>query len=109
MTAEELAEALPVCCPGCGAFTQTIEPEEPGYYGGNRKQTRKLIASHKETTEEENVVPETGGSTAVTEGAVVEEKASSGPLPEQTGAAEESTAPVPTQGMPSLLPCPRFG
>ncbi|KAJ6017361.1 hypothetical protein N7451_000740 [Penicillium sp. IBT 35674x] len=98
VTAEELAKALPVCCPGCGAFTQTVEPEEPGYYGGNRKQTRKLIASHKGTTDKENVAPEARESTEVAESAVIEEKAAGDPLPEQSGATEEPTAPLPTQG-----------
>lgn len=103
VTAEELAEALPVCCPGCGAFTQTVEPEEPGYYGGNRKQTRKLIASHKGTTDKENVAPEARESIEVAESAAIEEEAA--PLPEQTGATEEPTAPLPTQGMLSQLAC----
>lgn len=105
VTAEELAEVLPVCCPGCGAFTQTVEPDEPGYYGGNRKQTRKLIASHKGTTDKENVAPEAREPTEVAESAVIEEKAASDPLPEQTGATEEQTAPLPTQGMLSQFAC----
>lgn len=42
-TSENLIEILPVSCPGCGAFSQTIEPDEPGYYGATRKQTRKLL------------------------------------------------------------------
>lgn len=42
---EELTEVLPICCPGCGAPSQTIEPNEPGYYSTGRKQTRKLLAS----------------------------------------------------------------
>ncbi|KAJ6090207.1 hypothetical protein N7486_009022 [Penicillium sp. IBT 16267x] len=98
VTAEELAEALPVCCPGCGAFTQTIEPEEPGYYGGNRKQTRKLLASHKGTADKETAASEATEPTDVAEDVDIEKKAVSSPLPEQTGAAEESTAPMPTQG-----------
>ncbi|PYI21365.1 hypothetical protein BO99DRAFT_400951 [Aspergillus violaceofuscus CBS 115571] len=35
-------ESLPVCCPGCGAYAQTVEPDEPGYYGKTRKHIRKL-------------------------------------------------------------------
>ncbi|KAJ5088829.1 hypothetical protein N7456_012445 [Penicillium angulare] len=49
----EFATALPICCPGCGAFTQTIEPEEPGYYGGGRRQTRKLLARRKNEADKE--------------------------------------------------------
>lgn len=51
-TVENLTDVLPVCCPGCGAFSQTIEPDEPGYYGASRKQTRKLLASRKDAIEE---------------------------------------------------------
>ncbi|RAL09641.1 uncharacterized protein BO97DRAFT_395961 [Aspergillus homomorphus CBS 101889] len=35
-------DLLPICCPGCGAYAQTVEPSEPGYYSRTRKQTRKL-------------------------------------------------------------------
>ncbi|KAJ5168001.1 uncharacterized protein N7482_003595 [Penicillium canariense] len=48
---EHLTDVLPTCCPGCGAFSQTIDPDEPGYYGANRKQTRKLLASKREAIE----------------------------------------------------------
>ena len=34
---------LPILCPGCGAFTQTISPEQPGFYGTNRKSVRALM------------------------------------------------------------------
>jgi hypothetical protein len=108
VTAEELAEVLPVCCPGCGAFTQTIEPDEPGYYGGNRKQTRKLIASHKGAVDKEKSVIKFTEPIEVADGVIEQEEAVSDPLPEQTGAAEESTAPVPTEGMPSRLACLLF-
>jgi hypothetical protein len=36
------ADTLPVSCPGCGAYAQTIEPSEPGYYGRTRKKAKKL-------------------------------------------------------------------
>ncbi|KAJ5231043.1 hypothetical protein N7489_011751 [Penicillium chrysogenum] len=48
-----LADSLPVCCPGCGAFSQTVEENEPGYYGTSRKQIRKLLAARKEAIEHE--------------------------------------------------------
>lgn len=49
-------DVLPVCCPGCGAYTQTIEPEEPGYYGKLRKQTRKFLSeARKETSDSESL------------------------------------------------------
>ncbi|KAJ5976206.1 hypothetical protein N7481_009913 [Penicillium waksmanii] len=49
---ENLTDVIPVCCPGCGAFSQTVEPDEPGYYGASRKQTRKLLATRQQAIEE---------------------------------------------------------
>lgn len=37
------AEALPVACPGCGAFTQWVEPEEAGFYSFDRKPVKQYI------------------------------------------------------------------
>ena len=34
---------LPRSCPGCGAYTQTISPEQPGFYGNNRKSVKAFI------------------------------------------------------------------
>lgn len=34
---------LPRSCPGCGAFTQTVSPEQPGFYGTNRKSVKAFI------------------------------------------------------------------
>lgn len=53
-TVDAVTEVLPVCCPGCGAFSQTVEPDEPGYYNTSRKQTRKLLAASKQTLELDN-------------------------------------------------------
>ncbi|KAJ5349852.1 hypothetical protein N7541_007579 [Penicillium brevicompactum] len=44
---DSAADVLPVCCPGCGAFSQIVEANEPGYYDPSRKQTRKLLAVNK--------------------------------------------------------------
>jgi hypothetical protein len=41
-------DILPICCPGCGAYAQTIDPSEPGYYSKTRKRTRKLLNQAKE-------------------------------------------------------------
>ncbi|KAL5334751.1 hypothetical protein BJX70DRAFT_349474 [Aspergillus crustosus] len=45
---------IPICCPGCGAYSQTVEPNEAGYYGKPRKQTRKLLseAQYENSSEE---------------------------------------------------------
>ncbi|OJJ49175.1 hypothetical protein ASPZODRAFT_111814 [Penicilliopsis zonata CBS 506.65] len=44
---EVIHELLPLCCPGCGAYSQTVEPNEPGYYNLNTRQSRKLIHERK--------------------------------------------------------------
>lgn len=36
------ADTLPISCPGCGAYAQTIEPDEPGYYSRTRKKAKRL-------------------------------------------------------------------
>ncbi|KAL6717463.1 hypothetical protein ACLMJK_005378 [Lecanora helva] len=38
---------LPGACPGCGAFTQHVSPNEPGYYGTNRKSVKTFIAGQE--------------------------------------------------------------
>ncbi|EEH09179.1 conserved hypothetical protein [Histoplasma capsulatum G186AR] len=35
--------SLPLSCPGCGAFTQWLTPEEAGYYSVNRKSVKEYI------------------------------------------------------------------
>lgn len=41
-----IEDLLPVCCPGCGAYSQIVEPNEPGYYGrlGKGKPARKPLS-----------------------------------------------------------------
>ncbi|KAM0494535.1 hypothetical protein D7B24_007780 [Verticillium nonalfalfae] len=47
--ADALALAkLPLQCHGCGAFTQTTEPDQAGYYDLNRKSVQKFAASEHE-------------------------------------------------------------
>lgn len=41
-SSEVYSEFLPICCPGCGAYSQTVEPNEPGYYGKQLKKIRKI-------------------------------------------------------------------
>ena len=40
--AADRAKALPVTCPGCGALSQTIDPEAAGFYG-----SRKLVRTQR--------------------------------------------------------------
>lgn len=34
---DTVTNTLPICCPGCGAYAQTIEPDELGFYGEGRR------------------------------------------------------------------------
>lgn len=52
--------SLPLSCPGCGAFTQWVTPEEAGYYSVNRKSVKEYIRrfssdSEKSPSEAEGV------------------------------------------------------
>lgn len=85
---QNLADILPICCPGCGAFSQTIEPEEPGYYSKSRKSRRKLPTSKKDATERHDAESEDVVVSGIQDGSV-EDHAHS---------IEESTAPKPIQG-----------
>ena len=85
---QNLVDILPLCCPGCGAFSQTIEPTEPGYYGKSRKQRRK--PSKKDDTEQQNTESED----------VAVSSAQDSPVQDNVYLAKESTAPKPIQGKP---------
>ena len=87
-----LADSLPLCCPGCGAFSQTVEENEPGYYGTSRKQIRKLLAVRKEAVEHENKQKNEAIST---EGDDLNSQ--------QNDAIEEAVPPKPIQGWSSRL------
>lgn len=41
---------LPQSCPGCGAFTQTVSPEQPGFYSTNRKSVKTFIGRNGQCT-----------------------------------------------------------
>lgn len=91
---EELTDVLPACCPGCGAFSQTIEPNEPGYYSESRKQIRKLLATKRDTIaaqykETQNASVENLISNALKDFAKP-----------QTEPTEDSPVPRPIQGKP---------
>jgi hypothetical protein len=79
---ENLTDVLPICCPGCGAFSQTIEPDEPGYYSASRKQTRKLLASKREAIEQSNAA-EDATSTNTEQGCLGEDAQPTAPIPMQ--------------------------
>ena len=85
---QNLTDVLPICCPGCGAFSQTVEPEEPGYYSKSRKSRRKLLPSKKDATERHNAESEDVAVSGIQDG----------PVDDLTHSIEESTAPKPIQG-----------
>ena len=90
---EPLANILPVCCPGCGAFSQTVEENEPGYYKPSRKQTRKLLSARKGAIEQKDVQQEENNDTSNgQQDRFIEEAAP--PKPIQNGAfPEEAVEP----------------
>lgn len=59
---EPAASALPLCCPGCGAYTQTIDPNELGYYSENRR--RKLDTTTEKQHEVQQVLGGDGNENA---------------------------------------------
>ncbi|KAL4892654.1 hypothetical protein BDV59DRAFT_37979 [Aspergillus ambiguus] len=82
--------ALPVCCPGCGAYAQTVEPNEPGYYSKTRKHTRKALSETKQVAGNSGLDGEPdletkGKEAAETIQRVIKE-------------SEDSTAPKPRHG-----------
>jgi hypothetical protein len=46
-------DVVPICCPGCGAYSQTVDPNEPGYYGRTRKRAKQLWYQAKEALAKE--------------------------------------------------------
>ncbi|MCJ1455221.1 hypothetical protein MMC28_005575 [Mycoblastus sanguinarius] len=46
---------LPRSCPGCGAFTQLVSPDQPGFYGTNRKSVKAFVARHGQAYDSERM------------------------------------------------------
>ena len=42
-----LLKQLPWSCPGCGAYTQLVEPDEAGYYSLTRKSVRSFLKAQR--------------------------------------------------------------
>lgn len=51
--ARERAKSLPVSCPGCGALSQTIDPDAAGFYG--RRLTAKTREKSAKSQEEDEI------------------------------------------------------
>jgi hypothetical protein len=66
-----LLESLPQQCPGCGALSQTVDQDQPGFYTRNRKAVRNYLQnkSFPKSSEEDDIVKaalENAGSLAET-------------------------------------------
>ncbi|GES61072.1 circularly permuted YqeH GTPase [Aspergillus terreus] len=108
----ELVESvLPICCPGCGAYAQTVEPNEPGYYSKTRKQTRKLLSETKQVVhgeknglDEGNDLKAKGKEAANTIQQVIKESEISAAPKPRHGAALESAAETASQYLEKSRP-----
>lgn len=47
-------DLLPLCCPGCGALSQTVNAEQAGYYDLERSAVRKYLKHGIRETQSEN-------------------------------------------------------
>ncbi|KAL1956300.1 hypothetical protein VTO42DRAFT_7473 [Malbranchea cinnamomea] len=79
--AEQAARVLPISCPGCGALTQWIEPEEAGFYNLHRTAVKKYI----------------NRALARTKHATVETRPSSAPSSETESASSAAGPSAPVQ------------
>lgn len=52
------AKKLPLQCHGCGAFTQTSQPDQAGFYDLNRKAVRKFLGLGEQSENSEKVLEE---------------------------------------------------
>lgn len=48
-TPSQLLE-LPQSCPGCGAFTQLVSPDQPGFYSTSRQSVKAFVAHHEQAS-----------------------------------------------------------
>lgn len=46
---------LPRSCPGCGAFSQILSPDQPGFYSINRKSVKAFVARHEQAPSSESL------------------------------------------------------
>lgn len=65
---QSLTKNLPLQCHGCGAFSQTSEPDQAGYYDVSRKAVRRFLGQEQE--QERNSVKEERGEDYVVDQAL---------------------------------------
>lgn len=97
----QAAAVLPVSCPGCGAFAQWIEPEEPGYYNLNRGAVKKFVnralARARQSGSGNPTVDESSGAAATTDGSEALTSPSEAGEAAQAG-PEQDTVPEQAKG-----------
>lgn len=84
--------ALPVCCPGCGAYAQIVDPEELGYYSEGRRRKFNIERGQKpenleqgaEATDELRIEGEVAAGTIEKALRDAEEKGKRAPPPKRT-------------------------
>ena len=66
------ATLLPVSCPGCGALTQWVEPDEPGFYTTSRRSIKTFLRDASPKSAQDNE-PESSSQGEEGEAATTEE------------------------------------
>ena len=93
---------LPRSCPGCGAFTQTKDPSQPGFYTTNRKSIKTFIPSNEgaqkshldESRVYEQVLENANVSLISHSGLIVSEYDDEAEAPSSQHAGEASITPI---------------
>ncbi|KXT07343.1 hypothetical protein AC578_585 [Pseudocercospora eumusae] len=78
----DFAKTLPVVCPGCGALSQTLEHETPGFYSPRRRKTRRPNKDDEDRIFQEAIARLSDNDTADT--AALTTAAATDVLPEST-------------------------
>lgn len=91
-TSSSALSALPVCCPGCGAYAQIVDPDELGYYSEGRRRKFSIerekdpenLEQDAETTDELRIEGELAAGTIEKALRDAEEKGKKAPPPKRT-------------------------
>lgn len=85
---------LPVSCPGCGALTQWIESNEPGFYDTGRRTVKDFLRDVAPPAAQENAVE---GGSDVDDGQIAASE-------ESTGEVKEKNTSPQSEGMKMFPP-----
>lgn len=101
------ADTLPISCPGCGAYAQTIDENEPGYYSRTRKRAKQSWHKRQQaiTKETQSEVSQKSESDE-TDLATIEDSRHGTQLPDTTteDLKEEKTLLAATEYIQSTTP-----